>query len=69
MLKWRIRWKRFEPLKLYNFLFISIGGQEQGMVCGLLGLLSLFERWFNDRTLAYFNLDAAKTFGQWFLRL
>ena len=34
----------------------SIGGQEQGMVRGLLGLLSLLEQWLSDRTLANFKL-------------
>ena len=33
----------------------AIGGQEQGMVWGLLGLLSPFKGWFNNRTLRNFE--------------
>ena len=34
----------------------ALGGQEQGMVWGLLGLLSSFKQWFSNHTLANFKL-------------
>ena len=53
---------RFPPLTQLGQLAMSCnpatGGQEQGMVRGMLGLLS---PWPNSHTLGFFKLDAGKT--------